>query len=101
MWRWNSTTPYLFGGLVIIMGLIALALMILACSYRKIRSSSPDSAVGKFPDDIRTTVDVDLTPKIVVLMAGDDMPTFIAVPTGLISTSSNYVGVCKCGSLVV
>ncbi|KAL4199848.1 hypothetical protein AMTRI_Chr03g146860 [Amborella trichopoda] len=33
---WHSLVPYLFGGLPAILGLIAFALVILACSYWKL-----------------------------------------------------------------
>ncbi|EMS62923.1 hypothetical protein TRIUR3_19625 [Triticum urartu] len=33
---WQSPVPYLFGGLAAMLGLIALALLILACSYWKL-----------------------------------------------------------------
>nr|GFA24245.1 protein glutamine dumper 2-like [Tanacetum cinerariifolium] len=33
---WHSPVPYLFGGLAAMLGLIAFALLILACSYWKI-----------------------------------------------------------------
>ncbi|KAJ1382513.1 protein GLUTAMINE DUMPER 2-like [Sesbania bispinosa] len=33
---WHSPVPYLFGGLAAMLGLIAFALLILACSYWKL-----------------------------------------------------------------
>lgn len=35
---WQSPVPYLFGGLAAMLGLITLALLILACSYWKLNS---------------------------------------------------------------
>ncbi|KAF5787554.1 putative protein glutamine dumper [Helianthus annuus] len=37
---WHSPVPYLFGGLALILGLIAFALLILACSYWKLSQNS-------------------------------------------------------------
>lgn len=72
----NSTVPYLFGCLALVLGVIALALLILACSYRKIpghSSNEEKSRLGKH----------DLQPEMeprVVIMAGDTNPTYIATP---------------------
>ncbi|RLN04365.1 protein GLUTAMINE DUMPER 3-like [Panicum miliaceum] len=37
---WHSPVPYLFGGLAAMLGLIAFALLILACSYWKLSGAS-------------------------------------------------------------
>lgn len=60
------------------LGLIAVALVILACSYSKSRSSSPSDAEEKPAKPVN--VEVDSEPKIVVIMAGDDNPTYLAKP---------------------
>ncbi|XP_062104723.1 protein GLUTAMINE DUMPER 5-like [Humulus lupulus] len=97
--HWNSPIPYLFGGLAIMLGLITVALIILACSYRKSPSSSSavaaeaaasSSAVvdvgGGNEDHQKTTTEIDEVvvdcdqPKFVVIMAGDHNPTFLANP---------------------
>ncbi|KZV21011.1 hypothetical protein F511_17491 [Dorcoceras hygrometricum] len=75
--NWNSPLPYLFGGLGLMLVLIATALVILACSFRKSSSRSADHGGGKATQLPYT---VDNTPKIVVIMAGDDNPTQLAVP---------------------
>ncbi|XP_073029777.1 protein GLUTAMINE DUMPER 6-like [Primulina eburnea] len=78
--NWNSPLPYLFGGLGLMLLLIAVALIILACSYRKSSSRSADHD-GVKATQLPATVDAaDNTPKIVVIMAGDNNPTQIAVP---------------------
>ncbi|EEF31582.1 protein GLUTAMINE DUMPER 4 [Ricinus communis] len=81
-WHWSSPMPYLFGGLALMLGVIAVALIILACSYRK---SLSDESRGDGHEEkpgakqAELTVDSD-EPKIVVIMAGDDNPTFLAKP---------------------
>uniref|UniRef100_A0A803LC53 Uncharacterized protein n=1 Tax=Chenopodium quinoa TaxID=63459 RepID=A0A803LC53_CHEQI len=79
--RWNSPTPYLFGGLALILGIIVVALATLACSYiykkKHQPSSSFDDTTGK---PVTTNDDYDDKPKFVVIMAGDDKPTYIAMP---------------------
>jgi hypothetical protein len=99
---WQSPVPYLFGGLAAMLGLIALSLLTLACSYWKL-SGSILAAAGEPDDD-----DDDLErhaggagagsrsragdgkaaaaagehwrEHVVVIMAGDERPTFLATP---------------------
>ncbi|KAL5582040.1 hypothetical protein UlMin_014482 [Ulmus minor] len=77
--NWNTPIPYLFAGLALMLGLITVALAILACSYRK---SSPNSETPsqEKPANTPENVVVDSEPKIVVIMAGDDNPTYLAKP---------------------
>ncbi|GMN57612.1 hypothetical protein TIFTF001_026727 [Ficus carica] len=84
--HWNSPIPFLFGGLALMLGLITVALVILACSHRK-PSPAPNSGAAtnvsnteeKPAVQVNVVVDSD-QPKIVVIMAGDDMPTYLAKP---------------------
>lgn len=71
---WRTPTPYLFLGFAVMMGLIVVALLVLVCTRRKASSSSAGDAV-------RVLVPLDREPKVVVIMAGDDLPSFIAVAT--------------------
>ncbi|KAG8087499.1 hypothetical protein GUJ93_ZPchr0010g9814 [Zizania palustris] len=86
---WHSPVPYLFGGLAAMLGLIAFALLILACSYWKL-SGYLEGGAGRGDDD-GSAVDgskpaaSDLPPpiweeKILVIMAGDVKPTYLATP---------------------
>ncbi|XP_075091706.1 protein GLUTAMINE DUMPER 2-like [Nicotiana tabacum] len=78
--HWRSPLPYLFGSLALTLTLIAMALLFLVCSYRK-RSSSTATDVEKSAySDHKTSGSVEMTPKIVVIMAGDQKPTHLAVP---------------------
>ncbi|XP_020578616.1 protein GLUTAMINE DUMPER 2-like [Phalaenopsis equestris] len=87
---WHSPVPYLFGGLAAMLGLIAFALLILACSYWKLSGylegdgdSNPPAAgeeEGKSGNgDGKLTAAV-YEERIVVIMAGDKKPTFLATP---------------------
>ncbi|KAL9226475.1 hypothetical protein vseg_002284 [Gypsophila vaccaria] len=87
MMRWNSPIPYLFGGLALMLTLIAISLFILVCSYihnhRRRRSSSnqDDQETGKssaISPDNKIAFDL---PRVFVVMAGDDNPTYIGTPT--------------------
>ncbi|KAI6670457.1 hypothetical protein NL676_005342 [Syzygium grande] len=82
--KWNSPIPYLFGGLTIMLGLIAVALVVLACSHQK---SSVSLALSHDPEDqARANGDdkkpskmelEDIVPKVVI-MPGHENPTFLA-----------------------
>ncbi|KAL5699842.1 hypothetical protein ACHQM5_030684 [Ranunculus cassubicifolius] len=78
---WHSPMPYLFGGLAAMLGLIAFALMILACSYWKLYTAlerrTQDTENGK--DSIKVISQV-FEENIVVIMAGDDKPSYLATP---------------------
>ncbi|BAU01446.1 hypothetical protein LR48_Vigan10g225100 [Vigna angularis] len=70
-----SPIPYLFGGLALMLALVGLALLILACSYSKSYSSNGDAERAK-----RMAMEVNSEPKIVVIMAGETNPTYMAKP---------------------
>ncbi|KAK9278756.1 hypothetical protein L1049_028333 [Liquidambar formosana] len=77
--KWNSPVPYVFGGLAMLLGLIAVALLILACTpHKSTRDSSCDTE--EKPTKVMNTQLAELEPKIVVIMAGNDNPTYIAKP---------------------
>ncbi|URE19966.1 glutamine dumper 3 [Musa troglodytarum] len=90
---WHSPVPYLFGGLAAMLGLIAFALLILACSYWKLsgylesgdgadqpnHEKPSDSSAGKEPAFGEE--------RVLVIMAGNRAPTFLAIPTAARSAS--------------
>jgi hypothetical protein len=82
--NFKSPIPYLFAGLAAMLGLIAVALVILACSYRKSLPDSPSDAEEK-PAKPVPDMEMDSEPKIVVIMAGEDNPTYLAKPTSITS----------------
>uniref|UniRef100_A0A1J3DM61 Protein GLUTAMINE DUMPER 6 n=1 Tax=Noccaea caerulescens TaxID=107243 RepID=A0A1J3DM61_NOCCA len=101
---WKSPVPYLFGGLSLLLLLIALALLLLLCTNRKSPSSSSnndnpidDEENGAGDKEPKTIVE-ECVPKIVVILAGDDKPTCLAVPVNL-PPSSIYR--CNCGNVTV
>ncbi|KAI3768439.1 hypothetical protein L2E82_19112 [Cichorium intybus] len=84
--RWNSPIPYLFGGLALMLILIACALVILVCSYKKPYSSSNSSENGT-GDQEKTSLpefcmelSPEMEPKFVIVMPGDINPTYLANP---------------------
>ncbi|MED6148513.1 hypothetical protein PIB30_053878 [Stylosanthes scabra] len=85
--NFHSPIPYLFGGLALMLALIAVSLLILACSFRN-RYSSSSSGVEENNNDKPTRMVVDLEPKIAVIMAGETNPTYLAKPVILSVTAS-------------
>ncbi|KAF5748096.1 protein GLUTAMINE DUMPER 5-like [Tripterygium wilfordii] len=89
--QWHSPVPYLFGGLAAMLGLIAFALLILACSYWKLSGRSD----GENADQERDLENGDSANKAVkvyeekflVIMAGEEKPTFLATPVSSRTTS--------------
>ncbi|KAF8370267.1 hypothetical protein HHK36_031694 [Tetracentron sinense] len=86
---WHSPVPYLFGGLAAMMGLIAFALLILACSYWKLSGYFENTGESEERRDLENAEDKGgetikgssvFEEKIVVIMAGDEKPTFLATP---------------------
>ncbi|AQK40780.1 GDU1 [Zea mays] len=91
---WHSTVPYLFGGLAAMLGLITLALLILACSYRKLNNylstgdassspSRPEATDGngfKSPAATAPASPATFADLVAVVMAGEKIPTFLAAP---------------------
>lgn len=110
---WHTPIPYLFGGLAAILGLIAFSLLVLACSYCGFSRNHQDGAHNDLDNkegDTETKEPVKTyEEKILVIMAGDEKPTFLATPIVLPNTDKeidNHVhvtvqeneGSCSCSS---
>jgi hypothetical protein len=87
---WHSPIPYLFGGLAAMLGLIAFALLILACSYWRLSGQLQDDEENnnnnrnieneKESENSKNESIKVFEEKILVIMAGDQNPTFLATP---------------------
>lgn len=84
---WHSPVSFLFGGLAAMLGLIAFALLILACSYWKLYAhiyggggGSATAAAPKLEAAAEAAASPPPPSSFVVVMAGNDKPTFIAMP---------------------
>ncbi|CAM0909047.1 unnamed protein product [Alopecurus aequalis] len=84
---WHSPVPYLFGGLAAMLGLIAFALLILACSYWKLSGYLDAATEGSGRDGQASEKEsasgaakpaADFQEHVIVIMAGDERPTFLA-----------------------
>lgn len=71
--------------------LISFALVILVCSYKKRGSQSSNSS--EEIKVINKNIEINSEPEILVIMAGDHNPTYIAKP--IITSSLPY---CTCGA---
>ncbi|MBA0553802.1 hypothetical protein Golob_012951 [Gossypium lobatum] len=99
---WHSPVPYLFGGLAAMLGLIAFALLILACSYWKLSGYLENGERGEGDRDLEAGDETQkggapvMEQKFLVIMAGEVKPTFLATP---ISSRSSSFGdkSCCCG----
>ncbi|KAL6524224.1 hypothetical protein OROMI_031319 [Orobanche minor] len=84
--QWRSPVPYLFGGLAAMLGLIAVALLILACSYWKLSGAGEDGGEGgadaseKMDGGSEAKAAPVFEEKFLVIMAGDVEPSFLATP---------------------
>ncbi|OIT33068.1 PREDICTED: protein GLUTAMINE DUMPER 2-like [Nicotiana attenuata] len=103
---WHSPVPYLFGGLAAMLGLIAFALLILACSYWKLSSHLREHDDNQSQDDTEAgageklaTGVVKAVPefeeKIVVIMAGDLNPSFLATPMLNKGAAATFLNKCE------
>ncbi|KAG8075092.1 hypothetical protein GUJ93_ZPchr0006g40703 [Zizania palustris] len=94
---WQSPVPYLFGGLAAMLALISFALLILACSYWKLSgylgsgSADQGGSTGEADGEKGSAAGADrpsvgFQEHVVVIMAGDEGPTFLAMPATSRST---------------
>lgn len=91
----HSPLPYLFGGLAAMLALIAFSLLILACSYRKKSSVTGGGErdleagdVGHNNGDGKKQQSAAFEENILVIMAGQANPTFLASPVSRIKSFS-------------
>jgi hypothetical protein len=71
--------PYLLLSIAVIMSIIAVALIMLICTNRKSSTRDSLSSVEK-----AVHVPTDLRPQILIIMAGDDTPSFVAKPVSVL-----------------
>lgn len=106
---WHSPVPYLFGGLAAMLGLIAFALLILACSYWRLsgylenngdnnNNSNRDLEAGGEGngDNPGKAAPPVFEEKLLVIMAGQEKPTFLATP--MASRASSFGSNSSCCS---
>lgn len=101
---WRSPTPYLLGGTSGLMGLIAIALIVFACSNRgSTNTSSGDSTIQTNDPAAADVPPGQIECKLaVVIMPGDDKPSFLAKSSNsskIVAPSESSGYLCQnCGS---
>lgn len=84
---WHTPTPYIFITIAFMMGLIALALIMLACSHRKSSDNSRSSTAQVEQPAMLTPLERE--PMVmVVVMPGDANPRFLAKPFDVLGTAA-------------
>jgi len=86
----HSPLPYLIGCVGVVLALVAVALLILACSFIKQPGHIEESNTGGHSNNPVADVECgekkievcrkDTEVKVMVIMAGDEKPTFLAEP---------------------
>lgn len=99
---WHSPVPYLFGGLAAMLGLIAFALLILACSYWRLsgyleggNNNEQDLEAGESinGDESEKQKQKLAPPQFLVIMPGQEKPTCLATP--MTSSRASSFGSCS------
>ncbi|KAE9604484.1 hypothetical protein Lal_00010762 [Lupinus albus] len=86
---WHSPVPYLFTGLVSLLGLIAFAMLIrLAYSFWKLSQYIEGNEEAKQDLEAQKATPQVHEEKIFVVMAGQEKPTFLATPMSSKNSSS-------------
>lgn len=81
----HAVIPYLLAGLAIMMALIATALAILGCSYSKPPANEDEDAAAAN----RARMQLEMEPKTVVIVPGDELPRYLAKPAAVVAVSSS------------
>ena len=85
---WRSPTPWVFGSIVSVMGLIAIVLIILACSHWKSSDGNNNNSASQIDNKPVVLDSAETELKVmVVIMAGDDKPSCLAKPSGVLNSS--------------
>ncbi|CAN6216238.1 unnamed protein product [Urochloa humidicola] len=77
---WRTPTPYLFLGFGVMMGLIIVALLVLICTRRwssRRREAAAGAEKAASVHGVLMPLDRE-APRVVVIMAGDALPSFLA-----------------------
>ncbi|KAE9609831.1 hypothetical protein Lalb_Chr07g0180201 [Lupinus albus] len=86
----HSPLSYLFGGLATVFALIAFALLIIAGHLCHHRERDRDVEAGTAKNDDNYKPQKSYEEKILVIMAGQEKPTFLATPVSSITRSSSF-----------
>lgn len=106
---WRSPVPYLFGGLAAMLGLIALALLTLACTYWRLagylnstgangemNSHGGIGGTGKQTGAEDAGTNPPVKEHVAVIMAGEAEPTYLATPAQKKDVVDDNCNNCSC-----
>ncbi|RLN12423.1 protein GLUTAMINE DUMPER 4-like [Panicum miliaceum] len=96
---WRTPTPYLFLGFAFMMGLIAVALLVLICTRRKPSRRGDEERAAASSGRGLAPLDRE-APKGVVIMAGDALPSFLASAKPLVVPAPRGAGAPEGGAAV-
>ncbi|KAL4577340.1 hypothetical protein LXL04_013448 [Taraxacum kok-saghyz] len=94
-WRLDSPLIYLFGGIGAMLALIMVALIMLACSQWRSQSTATggDDIEGGTENPLKASKHVGIageksnfSPEVFVVMAGDELPSYLAAPAHVSGT---------------
>ncbi|KAL2464327.1 Protein GLUTAMINE DUMPER 3 [Forsythia ovata] len=109
---WHTRVTYLFGGLAALLGLIFLAIFILSCTYLKLvdylenrrenersdlEAAASEANGGSESGGLKLARPV-LEDKYLVIMAGQQKPTFLATPISSRVSSFGSKSNCSCST---
>ncbi|KAI7984967.1 Protein GLUTAMINE DUMPER 4 [Camellia lanceoleosa] len=80
---WNSAVEFVFYGLAVLLGFVIVTLITFSCSKlinMPNSSTSHHHNTEKPKQAMNTSMAIHVEPQIVVIMAGDAKPTYLATP---------------------
>ncbi|KAL7605846.1 hypothetical protein Lser_V15G20410 [Lactuca serriola] len=93
-WTFDSPLIYIFGGITLLLVLIMVALLIVIYTDRNRRLAAGgdrnlEGGGGSLKTVYEAGDEADVSPKIVVIMAGDELPTYLATPTDVLRNATH------------
>ncbi|XLT44145.1 hypothetical protein HN873_036749, partial [Arachis hypogaea] len=85
-WKCNLPVQFLFGGLALIFGVIGMSLFFLVCCPCRKRQSFCECHTNDNSKD-ESSIRDELEPNVLVIVAGEKHPTFMAKPSFLVITA--------------
>lgn len=88
---WSSPSLYIFGGLALMLGMIPVGLILFACFYVRGFSDDDQSSNGDKTEKSVQDFQPEMEPRVVVIMAGETIPTHLAKPVAAVRRGDEVV----------